>query len=143
MPENENNVNNEQATEKKEKLGGVQGQKSSNDISIKQPATPLYNWPQWLTDAVSLENAGREDEALDLVYRNVDELLRNGQFNDVETLIREVNVDDLPTDVMLGILSITLSARGHLPSRTRFVNQARILLGWRGEDVSFLLKGLA
>ncbi len=92
--------------------------------------------------AVEIEKTRGVDAALDTVYLAIDDLCTAGKFTSVEGVLHQVN-ESLSTDLILGILTTTMSARRHLPSRPQIVERARQLFVVRGEDdVEGLMRGL-
>ena len=57
------------------------------------------------------------DHELDLVYDLIDELLLVGKFETVDHILRLIHPLDLPIDLVLGYLTVTLAAKSKLPWR--------------------------
>ena len=91
--------------------------------------------------AQRLEKYGHADQALDLIYDSIDALLRDGQFEKCDDVLREVD-EKTSIDLLLGLLTATLPAHSQLPSRSRLVRAVRdVLLGLK-EDPDHILAGL-
>ena len=58
----------------------------------------------WLEQAVLLHRRGERAQALDIVYDAVDDLLSEGEFKQVNSLLNEVYVENLPSELLLGLL---------------------------------------
>ena|SRR6188508_1537397 len=63
------------------------------------------------------------DDALDLLFETVDDLCYEGQFEAIEPLLKEFDVDKCSTTLAVGVLSITFAAKDELPSRADFYNR--------------------
>ncbi len=97
----------------------------------------------WLAKA--LEEDGDSDKAIDIVYENLDELLRAGCFGTVDRLLRDCakRSDSIPSEILLAILTLTSHAPSdRLSNRTRLVEATRAILNARGEWEPDALKGL-
>lgn len=55
--------------------------------------------------------------AVDILFRNIDTLLRNGQFDVCDGLIKGIDLQRLDTNLIVALLSITLPAADKLPYR--------------------------
>lgn len=82
------------------------------------------------------------DNGLDLIYSTLDDLCRVGRFDEVDAFLAEPRVLDLPTDFILGYLTITRGYRRQLAQRTALMAGARRVFTERGEDVDDLLANL-
>jgi hypothetical protein len=85
------------------------------------------NWTQAiLTEAVSV----------------IEQLFRKGKFQVVDQALTYLKVDSIPSEVLLGILTITYHAKEHLPSRSAFLAEAEPILVARlgPQRVNALLK---
>jgi hypothetical protein len=97
----------------------------------------------WLGDVYSLVARNRFDAAIDILFRNVDELLLTGQFNRCNDLLRAIDLGRLDTNLLVGTLSITVSAADKLPGRAHFVERvAKRLESMAPGRVERLLVGL-
>lgn len=83
------------------------------------------------------------DQRLDKLYDEVDLLMREGKFEELNLLIKRLIVKDLETDILLGYLTATLPAKSKLPFRQVFVARCCKTIKDRGEFEEGLLKGLA
>ncbi len=95
----------------------------------------------WLRRAVQLEENGRDDEALDVIYRNVDQMLLEGHFALCDQLLGDLDPSKLSVDLTVAFLTITLAARGRLRNRPEFFHRAAQQLASQ-PDVHQLLSGL-
>jgi hypothetical protein len=95
-----------------------------------------------LVELRRLEASGDRNAALDLLYDRVDELMRTGQFEALDSLLQQVRLGDMSIDVLLGLLTATLPARSRLPSRQAFFRETENALREWGEYEDGLLTGL-
>jgi hypothetical protein len=65
------------------------------------------------------------EDALDLIYADVNILLLDGAFTEVDELLQDLPVTALPIEHVLAFASITRSADQHLPSRKPFLAKVR------------------
>lgn len=89
-----------------------------------------------------LDKGGHTAVALDLIYDSVDELMQNTEFPRLDSILATVRASDHSVDVLLGILTATLPARSHLPSRVKLFKDIEKTLRERGEYEEGLLTGL-
>jgi hypothetical protein len=85
------------------------------------------------------------EDALDLIYREMDAWLRGGAFERCDNVLRLVDVGLLPTVHVLAFVSITSTARARLSRRSEFVAGVRKVLDMRqptSSDVDALLSGI-
>ena len=69
------------------------------------------------------------DDAIDMIYSEVDALLRQGEpFTSVDDLLAGIDVSALPTVHLLAFISITFAARVPLVARKDFVRRVRARL---------------
>ena len=97
--------------------------------------------PHWLIRAEALIGEDHVNDALDLVYDQIDELCQRGKFDEVDDILRLEALLDLNTDILLSIVTVTYSYRSHLPSRSTLCARARGIFRARGENAEELLKG--
>jgi len=79
---------------------------------------------------------------LDLIYDSVDELMRQGEFQQLDALLAGLPVAEMSVDVLLGYLTASLPARSRLPSRNALYAKTEQTLKERGELEAGLLHGL-
>lgn len=82
------------------------------------------------------------DEALDLLYDSFDSMMREGKFEEIDTKLETIVVNDCSIDFMLGILTATLPGADRLKRRSVFFNDVKTVLIDRGEYEDGLLAGL-
>ena len=82
------------------------------------------------------------DEALDRVYDEIDAKFVAGQFEDVNRFLLMLRVQDVHTDILLGILTATLPAKSKLASRDAFMARTEAVIRERNEWEEGLGKGL-
>ena len=97
----------------------------------------------WINEAVDFERNGRRDRALDIVFTEMDKLLRKGDFDLCNRILELLDVDNLSPNLLIAFLTITLRAHERLPARAilysrveeRFSNRAnkdKLLSGLKG-----------
>ncbi|MBI3463237.1 MAG: hypothetical protein HY000_09285 [Planctomycetes bacterium] len=96
----------------------------------------------FLIRAHRLDQRGRTDAALDLIYDSVDEFLRTSEFERLDLILANVAVAKLSVDILLGILTATLPAKSRLPSRAKLFKCIEQELKTRGRYEQGLLIGL-
>lgn len=102
-------------------------------------------WVRVLMQICTAPGAGALEDGLDMVYQDVDALMREGRFvavNDILGLLRG-HVADMPVVIALGVVSITQPASGFLLARPAFIAEVRELLSARepGREAE-LLEGI-
>lgn len=100
------------------------------------------NESNFVDRALDLERLGKNEESLDLVYEAVDELLRKGEFSELNSILWTLNVEVLPLRILLGVLIATFPAASKLPERQNLLAAARSFLSEQRSDVDELLAGL-
>lgn len=76
----------------------------------------------FLQQANALDQRGRTDEALDVIYQATDAMLRAGRFDAINDLFR---TEDLSIDLVLALLVTTLAAADRLPGRAAYLDRAQ------------------
>jgi len=72
--------------------------------------------PPLIAQLLRLFEEDRRDEALDLIYDHVDDLLMARQLNEVDGLLAAASNEDLPMTAWLSLLTVTLPWRDFLGS---------------------------
>lgn len=88
---------------------------------------------QMIEQATELEKQGRPDAALDVVYSQLDSAFHAGKFQKVDELLLDLDVDKVPTNILLGIMTITWAARRSLRNRREFCWRAKAAVVERGD----------
>ena len=78
------------------------------------------------------------DATLDMLYDGIDDLLSSGRFAFVDWILASLHLD-LPPDVWLALLTITLPAESKLPHRAEKLEKVRSMFR---ADADVILKGL-
>lgn len=102
----------------------------------------LSSYGDVIERAISLEQKGYLDSALDLIVDTLDELFRRGQFAVCDSILIETNVDACSSDILVTILTVTARAKSHLAVRPDFVERTKQALDDRGDLRSGVLDGL-
>lgn len=110
--------------------------------------SPPTTWPmvlrspsltQRFAEALKLQDV---EDALDVIFNAVDSALTAGRFRECNRALASVSVDEWPTDLLGGLLSITAAASHELPARAAFFERTRRVVIERGDDTPGLLDGL-
>ena len=99
-------------------------------------------WPpdEMLTRLHACESRARQ---LDVLYDWGDEILAAGKFEELDTFIRDLDMSQFETSIILGWLTITNWARQQLPNRPMLVEHSRAVITERDPArVDKLLLGL-
>ena len=97
---------------------------------------------QWLKEAIQLDEAGDYESAIDIIYDYIDDLLLEGEFIKVNTILKQVDTNILSEDLLVAFLSITLAAKQHLTARSNLFTRVEKTLKERNQYVKELLAGL-
>lgn len=98
---------------------------------------------EWLDDVYSLVAREKIDDAIDIVLRELDTLLEEGRLDDVDSALAAIDVERLDINLMLSVLTITLSASDTLKRRARFLERVEKKLEEQAPSrVERLLEGL-
>lgn len=79
----------------------------------------------WLERVYVLVSQAELEDAIDLLFEQVDDLLLAGRFNDCDKILQKVDIDRLETNLMIGLLSVTLAAAKELPNRALVMSAIR------------------
>jgi hypothetical protein len=84
------------------------------------------------------------NEVMQALYAHFHEALNNERYDYIEFLLASFDVKRISTEMVVGILMITLSWKEHLPNRTLFFNEARSIFQYKysPEKLKGLLEGL-
>ncbi len=82
------------------------------------------------------------EDALDVIFDAVDSALLAGRFRECNRALASVRIDEWSTDLLIGLLSITLAASHKLPARAALFESTRRVVKGRGDDTPGLLDGL-
>ncbi len=74
-----------------------------------------------LNYSVRLEINGQIDKALDLVFENIDNYLKNNKFNTINNKLKEIDVKNYTPNVLLTLVTATIPAQNKLPDWNKFV----------------------
>jgi len=88
---------------------------------------------------------GKTDDAINVIYKDVDELLRGKRFVECDDLLESIiGMDSIPysADLLLALLVATLPVRYTLPNRDAFLKRVEKVLYERGEYEEGIVLGL-
>jgi hypothetical protein len=99
-----------------------------------------FSVSSWLTEASQFDALGRRDRAMDIIFGEIDAMLRKSEFDKCNRLLAMLNVNDLSTSMLVAFLAITSKAHVRLPARATLYsliesrlhdhpNRARLLSG--------------
>lgn len=95
-----------------------------------------------LADAILVEQEGRIDSALDLLYNAIDDLMWKENLDEIDSVLTKENAEQLSVDLGLALLCTTLPVRRHLSKRDSFYQFYEQRLEDRNENEPGLLDGL-
>lgn len=107
--------------------------------NLSEARVELPQVPTFINHANDLKN---RDKGLDLLYDNVDQLMKDGRFCYLNSLLYNLNAQNYSTDILIGLLVSTLPVKTKLSSRPDFLSRVKEILYWRGDWTSDLLTGL-
>lgn len=97
----------------------------------------------WIMQMYGLIASHELEDAIDLLYDNVDDLLLAGKMQECDAVLRTLDLSRLESHLMVGLLSITLVASDHLPHRkTLVVAIEEHFMATEPENVEALMGGL-
>lgn len=95
------------------------------DVSDEANSEGVAANPEQLVLRLELAASQDSDEAIDLLYGEIDQLLRDGDFHVVDRILRAILVERFSVLLLLAFASITSAAREHLASRGDFITRLR------------------
>ena len=108
-----------------------------------EPHKDTVSAPIWLDTVYSLVARGAPDDAIDVLFDHVDDLLITGEFRRCNDLLHAVDLARLDTDLLVALLSITLPAAPHLRDRPWLVQRVEKRLQEIAPDrIEGLMRGL-
>lgn len=75
-----------------------------------------------------------EQKGLDYIYDLIDDMLHEGQFQEIDDILEDAAIHDLPVLIVLALLTTTLAAKTKLKNRS-------LLLPANSQDIA-LYRGL-
>ena len=90
-------------------------------VLYSREPTVLESFSPELEDIYKLVAEEKNDLAIDILFDLVDGILASEKFNRVDDLIREIDLDQLNTNLMVGLLCITSAAKDKLSERASLV----------------------
>ncbi len=115
--------------------GRVKLRRRFQDEDVAAASASLRAWPvpaasvaQEISYAVALERSGKHRKALDKLYRALDRLVRSGRFSECDRILEEINVDQMNTHLLVGVLTITAPDSQRLASRAGLFRRVRTRL---------------
>jgi hypothetical protein len=96
----------------------------------------------FLNNAIVMDRQGNIRASLALIYRRVEEMMREPMLEALDEEIASVPAEEMGTDVLLGLLTATLPAKRKLPSRPQLFRSTRQIMKKRGHLEPGVLDGL-
>lgn len=96
----------------------------------------------FMDETRQLDETGRTDDALDLLFDAIDEMMWNDRFGELDSLIAGLDASEYSIDVLLGVLTATLPAKERLPARPKLYEDIETVLDRRDQLEDGLLAGL-
>lgn len=90
--------------------------------------TPIVNAPMWLEDIYSLVAQGKVDDAIDVLFHNMNAMFRRGEFVLCNEWLRAIDLKRLDANLLVGLLTITRSVSAQLSFRAKLVTKIEELL---------------
>ena len=84
----------------------------------------------------------QQTKAILRLYRSINDLLCQGRFDEVDSLLKGTEVESLPLIYLVALLRITYPAKKHLGHWEATYWRIRQHISNRGEDPAVLLVGL-
>lgn len=109
---------------------------------LREDTDPGPQTHDFLQNANRLDRQGNTDAALDVIYDEFDALFHTGAMDIADCILRDIDPTTLSDAMLVGVLTATLPAKSHLPSRAGFFHAAERLLTERGSLEPGLLAGL-
>jgi type III restriction enzyme len=92
--------------------------------------------PSWLSEMYALAQQNRE-AAVDLMFREIDDLLHAGRFQECGQVLEAVDVEKLDSNLLVSALAVTKPAADAMPGRPAFVarveERLRVLVAERAD----------
>ena len=113
--------------------------------AVPGPRSLLGSHPHWwLDDVYSLVKKGRNDDAIDVLFDAIDDMLIAGEFVKCNDALEAVKLELLNPALIVSVMMITFAAAEHLPYRdTLFeLSAERLSIIAPDTDSDDLLSGL-
>jgi hypothetical protein len=75
--------------------------------------------------AISLENSGQTESAIDIIRQEINELLKLGMFTEVDSIFMLIDISKLSPDIIYSLIVATKPAHKNLLHRKSFVDMAK------------------
>lgn len=104
----------------------------------------VFSMPTWVFEVYELVKTEQTDHAIDVLFAGVDDLLSNEWFFECDQIIGKIDLEQLDTHLLVGLLSITFTAKSVLPGRPDLVRRVEERLKILAPDrIEGLMRGLA
>lgn len=97
-----------------------------------------------LEELYRLSESGQIDPGLDYLYKTIDDLLLDEQYATCDAYLQDMDLERLDSDILVGLLTITFSARHDLLKRSNILEAIREMFRsiMPEAEVSATLRGL-
>jgi hypothetical protein len=99
--------------------------KESGVFSSKKSSRNRVKVVAFLDGLYLQDGRGQMREAVDRAVNHIDDLLNEGAFEECDEIFRQADAYEMSSPLIISFLGITLAAKGKLPSRVRFLQDAR------------------
>lgn len=97
----------------------------------------------WIDEVHRLDTAGKPCASLDVMFDNVDNLMSQGRWKELDRILKGLDVSCSSINICVGWLSITFAGRAHLAPMDALIAKVRMRIKELAPDrVEGLMKGL-
>lgn len=126
-----------------QQVGNIRDFLSAKKIAYANSPGPSYPELDFIEEAHKLEVAGKLRASLDVVYKQMDFLLKKEMFDYINNVVFDlINLERHSKHIILAILTLTYKPRKLIPNRKHLLAQFEEILVEKGEDVEGILYGL-
>jgi len=83
----------------------------------------LCDWLQEIYQQVETGTEEGTDRAIDILFKHIDTMFLDGEFEGCNEILPKIDLERLDTNLLVGLLSITVAAKDKLPSRPELVRR--------------------
>lgn len=98
--------------------------------------------PEWVQQFYDVDQDA-VDKGIDVLFNHIDDAFLAGEFEYVNNILEQLDLERLCISLVLAVLTITKAARPHLPYQVEFTRRARARLEVLAPDrIEGLMRGL-
>lgn len=112
-------------------------------ILTKRTRDSRLSEDHFIRQAIKFDAEKKYDDALDAIYDGIDDLLIAEDFRQVDSILNAIPIGECSSFFLVGVLTITRSAKEKLASRRNFFAIAELFLQQNGRNTASLLNGLS